>query len=419
MLNTKKKILLRAVCVILLVIPIFPVFAESNESYFHQTASIFADPSGQTVIEGTNFDVLFFLNTNKQSINAFELRIAFDPAKLEIVKPSGGKSISGIWVEPPHYSNTDGTAVFSSIIPNGIVTQSGLLTAITFHAKSVGETTVRISTDSKVLANDGKGTPASLAVSDGIYRIVPKAPAGPRVFSKTHPFQDTWYNNQSPIIVWDADSGTTDYSYALDNAPSTVPDITGEGDAVSKAYENLPDGLWYFHLRARANGQWGGTTHFFLRIDTTPPLEFVPRTEILTAALINRVLVSFGTSDTLSGIDHYEVGVINRAKSPKESPAFVIADSPYQVPTANLTDARVMVRAVDRAGNVRDESLDVKVPPSALALLQNNLILILLVLVMLYLLIHYLFGHHIVRIIVNLRGNKTKIDPPQPDTPAV
>src|SRR3989344_2681730 len=90
-----------------------------DASFLRPKAFIIVNPANQTIIEGSTFDVSFFLNTNKQSINTFDLSIGFDQTKLEIIKPSGGKSISSIWIQPPSYSNTNATAKFAGGIPNG------------------------------------------------------------------------------------------------------------------------------------------------------------------------------------------------------------------------------------------------------------------------------------------------------------
>jgi len=390
------------------------VSAEENQvnidaSSLRPKVFIVIDPPNQTIIEGSTFDVSFFLNTNKQSINTFELNISFDPAKLEVIRPSGGKSISSIWVQPPSYSNTNGTAKFAGVIPNGIVTESGLMTAMTFRAKTTGQTAVSLLENTRILANDGMGSAVPFSFNRGLYVIMPKAPEGPRVFSETHPFPEKWYNNNNPVLAWQTDPSVTNFSYTLDNEPFTIPDNTGEGaTSTITSYENLPDGLWYFHIKAYKKGIWGGITHFLMRIDTAPPAEFTPKQETLTAAVIARILVSFFTTDSLSGINHYEVGLIDKTRTPFESPAFVEADSPYQLPAMNFTGARVIVRAVDNAGNVRDESLDLQAPSGILALLRQNFILILFSIIALFLIVHYLFGHHIVKIMVNLKGGKSK-----------
>ncbi len=243
-------------------------------------------------------------------------------------------------------------------MPGGIVTKSGLIATITFKAKSAGEAVIRVLSSSQVLANDGVGTAVTTDYGRATLTLLPRPPEGPRVFSETHSVEDRWYNSNNPSIGWEKDPGVMDFSFALDDKPFTVPDNTPDSSETRASFEAVPDGIKYFHIKSRKDGVWGQSTHFAIRIDTLPPAEFYPRFDVL-AAIISRVLVSFSTTDSLSGVDHYEVGVIDRSVAPDVSPAFVEAESPYQLPTEVSGDLRVIVRAFDRAGNVRDGFVDI------------------------------------------------------------
>lgn len=369
---------------------------EQNKELTDRKATLFLSPHRGTVLAGSTFDVSVFLDTRGNSVNTVELDLKFPPNKLTIVKPSGGRSFISLWTEPPTYSNTRGTAQFTGGIPNGITTESGLVTTITFKARATGQAIVEVLPSSKVLANDGRGTNILTGFGRGVYTVNPRPPEGLRVFSETHPFEDKWYNNNNPVITWEKDAGITDFSFELNNKPLSIPDNTPDTKDTIKAYEDLGNGLWYFHIKARRAGVWGGTTHFLSHIDTTPPRPFRPKVEILTAAVANKALVSFFTTDALSGVDHYEVGVIDRKKSPLESPVFVEAQSPYQLSNFISGDLRVIVRAIDKAGNTRDESLDILVPPSFISFIGDNTAVIFLLILIALIAIHYLYGHRII-----------------------
>lgn len=367
-------------------------------------SEIFFSPSTGTFIEGSTFDVPVYINTGGNNVNTIELNVRFDPTKLSIVRPSGGKSVIEYWIEPPTYNNTAGTVKVSGIIPNGIKTTSGMVAMLTFQAINTGQAVVSIRDNSRVLLNDGIGTPINFESNRAVFNIVPRPPEGVEVFSETHPFQDRWYNNKNPVLNWTKDSGVAGFSYTIDNQPNTIPDNEVETAEQVKGYENLADGLWYFHIKAeKKNGGgavWGGTTHRLIRIDTTPPAAFKPAVNYLAAVVINRSLVSFFTTDSLSGMDHYEVGVIDKSKSTEESPAFFQAESPYQLPLDNIESATVIIRAFDRAGNVRDVSIDVKAPFGLWKWISDHaiwILLILIILIILLLIIHYLFGHKILK----------------------
>jgi len=78
----------------------------------------------------------------------------------------------------------------------------------------------------------------------------------------------------SPSFRWKAAdaTGITDYSYALDNDPTTVPDETGEGTGTTTVFRGTQGGLWYFHVRAKDGaGHWGPAAHYALLHMAAPP----------------------------------------------------------------------------------------------------------------------------------------------------
>lgn len=359
-------------------------------------------PRSGSFIEGSTFDVPILLNTNGVSINSLEVRLNFDRNKLEIVRPTGSESIIGVWVEPPRFDNKNGTASYVGVITNGITTNSGLIGTVTFKAKSSGRAVVYIGSDSKVLINDGLGTEIESEFGRSEYSILVKPPEGVKVFSDTHPFQGQWYNNNSPKISWEKDLGVEGFSYVIDNIPSTVPDNKIISQDTTTAYENLADGLWYFHIKARKNGAWSNTGHFLVRIDTNPPARFKPDISYLTTKdrIADKTLVSFFTTDNLSGIDRYEVGVIDKSDTSNASPIFVEVESPYQVPVSGSGYMNVMVRAVDGAGNVVDVSLDIEPQTFVNSFFKSNwllLVLILLAVLITGFVTNYFVGHHVLR----------------------
>ena len=359
-------------------------------------------PRSGSFTEGSVFEVPIVLNTKGASINGIDIHIDFDPDKLSIIRQSNGTSIINVWAEPPQYDNTTGTASYVGVIPSGITTESGFIGTITFKARGSGQTKVTISSNSRILLNDGLGTNTVLDSGTAIYDILPKPPEGVRVYSETHPFQDSWYNNNSPILSWDRSLSVDGFSYILDNKPGTIPDNIADSNDTATSFENLKDGLWYFHIKARKNGVWGTSGQFLMRIDATPPAIFKPEANYLmaVAVVVERTLVSFFTTDNLSGIDHYEVGVIDATQSTTASPVFVQSESPYQVPLTEGSKLTVMVRAVDKAGNIRDGSVNVTAPGLFGKYLQDNLISILLFIIIVglcALIFHFLFGHRILK----------------------
>lgn len=374
-------------------------------------------PRSGSFVEDSTFQVPILLNTKNRSINGIEVRIIFDKDKLSIVNQTGGTSIIGVWVEPPRFDNTRGTASYVGVVPNGIITEAGLIGTITFKAKAPGNAIVSFNSNCKILLNDGLGTETQVDLSRANYTILTKAPEGVQVYSETHPVQSDWYNNNTPVLFWIKDPGVAGFSFVLDNKPNTIPDNIIITEDTTKTFEELSDGLWYFHIKANKSGVWGTTGDFLMRIDTAPPAEFKPETNFLVAAAIltERTLVSFFTTDNLSGIDHYEVGVIDKMQPPTESPVFLQAESPFLVPLTPNGKLQVIVRAIDKAGNVRDESTDVRLPSTLAKFVKDYLIYILIAIILLsfiMLILHYLVGHHIIRYIRHIKQilKKEKIE---------
>ncbi|MGI9118281.1 MAG: cohesin domain-containing protein [Minisyncoccia bacterium] len=381
------------------------VFAEQilnvDASSLVARSEISITPQQASFTEGSVFEVPILINTKGRSINTIELNLKFDPTKLSIVKPSTGKSIIGLWIQPPTYDNVKGIASIAGSIPGGIVSESSLVLSVTFLAKSVGTTEVRIQYTTSVLANDGVGTPTLLSYNRAVYTILPKPPGGLTIYSDTHPFQDHWYNNNSPVLAWNKDPGIIGFSYVLDDKPNTIPDNKNLTTESTKAYQDLKDGLWYFHIKALKDGNaWGTTTNYIIRIDTTPPALFTPKVDYITSDSMNRALISFFTTDSLSGIDHYEVGVIDKSQSATSSPIFTRSESPYQVPPVSVVGSTVIVRAYDVAGNSVDTQVSLNIPGHItkwLTLNTTNILAIILLILVFSYIVHYLWGHHVIK----------------------
>lgn len=357
---------LLAVCVFVLQ----PVLATRAQV---EGSQLFFSPGSGTNTVGSTFDVSVLLNSRGQSINTVQVDVKFPPDKLRIVKPSSDQSLLAIWVEPPVYSNTAGTARLVGVIPNGITTSSGLVSTLTFEVIASGSATIEIQSSSRVLANDGLGTDVLTGYGRATFSLTPKPLDGVQVYSDTHPFGDQWYNNSSVNFILEKQEGITDFSYEFDNKPFTVPDNTPDTTEAIVNFEDVSDGVWYFHVKARKDGVWGTPTHLIVRIDTAPPAKFTPESQVLFSGDQAKVFVSFFTTDAQSGIDHYEVGVIAADQPADESPVFVRSESPYQLPNILGKHFKVVVRAFDKAGNVTDEQITINISTSVISWIKAHI----------------------------------------------
>jgi hypothetical protein len=329
------------------------------------TAALFLSPASGTFQVDSTFDISIFLNTQGNSVNTIDMALRFPTDKLQLVSTGTGRSIVGLWTSPPKYNNQTGIVELTGGVPGGVNVERGLITTLTFRAKAVGQAVVKFDR-SKILLNDGLGTEVLTQNQNSIYDLVLPPPAGPVVVSETHPDQTRWYKSNTVSLRWDNESGASGFSYIVSDQPIDIPDEISEGDKREVVYRNLGDGRRYFHIRALRNGNWGGTTHYALNIDATPPADF--RLEILPNSRTNRQqpVIQFSTTDALSGTDHYELKLVD-VKTPGSSAAteeiFIEAQSPYIPPQLAHGEYDLIVRAYDKAGNYREVTDRLEVVP--------------------------------------------------------
>ena len=323
-----------------------------------QAATLSVGPATGTFTVGNTFDVSIFLDTEGQSVNTVRTLMSFSPDKLQLVSPSAGKSIIGIWTASPEFNNQTGRIDLQGGIPGGINVSKGLVISLTFRVKSVGTAVLKFLDNSRVLLNDGLGTDALKNTSNGVYQLVLPAPAGPIVVSPTHPNQSNWYSNPNAVLNWGSQENIDGYSYILNEVPVDSLDNIADGQKTSVTYKNLSDGVHYFHIKSHRNEVWGGVTHFAVQIDTAPPADFL--IDIIPSSRTTRrqPVIQFDSSDANSGIDRYELKIISLALKLKEEkssqPLFIEVQSLHVLPTLELGRYDIIVRAYDKAGNYKE-----------------------------------------------------------------
>ncbi|MFQ6049490.1 MAG: cohesin domain-containing protein [Candidatus Paceibacterales bacterium] len=332
-------------------------------------ASLYLSPTSGTFFVGSTFDVSIFVNTGGEDVNAVEVNLKFDPKKLQVASPTTGKSFIEVWIAQPTYSNTKGTMSFMGGVPTpGINTTAGLVSTVAFRAISPGVTSVLFLDSSKVLRNDPQGTNILTSLGRGVYTLLIPPPEGPKVFSPTHPDQNKWYKNNNPTFSWEKEEGVTDFSYSFDQDIAGAPDNISEGDHTSISYSEVEDGMWYFHVKAKKAGVWGGISHYLVRIDTTSPALFTPTVEPSLKTIERQPLISFMTTDALSGLDHYQLKYIDITPEKKEEEVgfFTEVSSPHKLPSLEIGKYLVVVRAYDVAGNWREGTVKIQIFPEGI-----------------------------------------------------
>ena len=329
-------------------------------------AAFLLSPTSGTFTVGSTFDVQILLDTNGESINALDVSLRFPPDKLQLVSPKTSLSIISVWTSQPKFNNQNGTVRLQGGIPGGVNVNSALVATLTFRVKSVGNAIVNFDDNSKALLNDGLGTDDLRRREGAFYALILPPPAGPIVVSPTHQNQGTWYSNPHAVINWSNNIPVENYSYILDSNPIAIPDDILENNQNSVRYSNLSDGQHYFHIKAFRNGAWGGVTHFVLNIDTQAPALFPVEVLPTPRTTVRNPIIRFATTDTLSGIDHFELKTValrptiqeGEEETTSDQNFFIEAQSPYITSSLIIGPYAAIVRALDKAGNIQEVTRD-------------------------------------------------------------
>lgn len=314
-----------------------------------QAATLSILPTLQTVVVGQHFIVEVHLDSDDETINAVGATISYDRELLQPVKITQDSSFLTLWAEVPTFNLGNGTITLTGGVPGGSIVVDGRVVSIEFVAIKSGSAWVTADKDSsQVLLNDGAGTAASLATTPASYQVMAGSASLLTVTSTTHPDELTWYAATTVSLVWEARTDAQ-YSYVLTTNTAETPDDRAEGSRGAATFTTMPDGAYTFVLSEKLpNDDWEVVARRPVLIDATAPLAFTPRlTEDVDP---HGAVIVFATSDETAGIDHYQLVYGDT----------IVADatSPYRLlsPQARGT---IVVRAYDRAGNVREGVLTI------------------------------------------------------------
>ena len=327
------------------------------------SASLYLLPSTGNYTVGSTFSLEVKVSAGIP-INAAEVSLVFNTEELNVVNISKSGTIFSLWTTEPTFSNAAGTIDFGGGTPTSFTGAAGTLVTITFKAKRGGTTNANF-ISGVVLAADGKGTNILARMSGGTYTLKPgiitppaeeeyvppptptSIPFTPIVFSPTHPDLDEWYSNNEPEFSWKLPPDVTGVSLLLHKKSTADPGPIYDGKIESKKYENVEDGIWYFHIKFKNEYGWGGIFHRKVLIDTISPESF--NIEIQRKDPFDpQPILFFGTTDETSGIEYYEI------KIDKGEPAVVsagIQEISYQILPQPSGKHLVEVKAFDKAGN--------------------------------------------------------------------
>ncbi|MDB5254023.1 MAG: hypothetical protein JWL80_89, partial [Parcubacteria group bacterium] len=317
------------------------------------------------------FSVTISVSNNTQAINAVSGTLNYPVDLLSVSSISKEGSIIKLWPNEPSFSNRDGVVNFEGIILNpGFSGSTGKVLTVTFVPKKTGKANLLFSGGS-VLANDGEGTnvlgslgAASFTLSstpdvvnDDTTTVSenPLVPTAPKITSLTNPDPNKWYSNSTPVFTWNVPKGVTAVRLLYDKSPNSIPTKTYTPAIEVKKLDPVQDGTYYFHAQFKNEYGWGAVSHFRFRVDTEPPLPFKITFPHGSESDNPQPIVLFNTSDTGSGISHYEIK-IGEGDLLTYTPEAI--SNPYAVPLQLPGKRSILVKAIDGAGNSAVQTAD-------------------------------------------------------------
>ena len=340
-------------------------------------ATLFLSPSTGAYSVNKSFTVKVMVNSGGGTgINAAEGSISYDTSYLIVNNLSNVGSIFKLWTTDPTYSNNDGTITFGGGAPGAYAGNAGTIFSITFTPKKTGETSINF-TKGIVLAADGKGTNvfsgfgnAKFTISEAKKTEKPKPkeketvkgllPPLPEVSSPTHSDKNKWYANNEPEFTWKLLADLTGVSFLIDEEPDTNPDNVSDGIIESEKFNDISDGVKYFHIKYKNKVGWGQTAHRKFLVDVTPPEDFSISLDNGGDATDPAPKLIFLAEDKASGVDYLDF--INGAETKKLTPSEV-AQGYYQPQSLAPGEYNIAIVIYDKAGNKASSSISFIIDP--------------------------------------------------------
>ena len=135
-----------------------------------EAATLYFQPEHLEIGVGETAKVDLILDS-QENINAIEGTLDFSKDLFEIEDFNDGNTIINLWITKPQLK--EGDILFSGIIPGGYFASKGKIFSIELTAKKAGRTVFHLR-DSRVLLNDGFGTPVFLETKSLSIAILSK-----------------------------------------------------------------------------------------------------------------------------------------------------------------------------------------------------------------------------------------------------
>src|SRR3989338_2167366 len=308
---------------------------------------------------GQTIKTSVYVHSGGNSINAAEATINFPASYLRVASIVKAESVFSLWPTEPTFDNLKGLITFAGGTAAPFSCSQGEVLSVTFHVKQAGEGALNFSS-ARILLADGLGTDIFGGALGANWRFIPPflpkptpappvLPSAPVIVSSSHPDQNSWYSNNNPKFTWELPKDVTAVRVLYDQFADAQPTLVYEPLISERELGGVQDGVWYFHVQFRNPRGWGTAEDYRVQIDTIPPESFIIQFPDGRETFETEPRIGFSTTDSLSGIDRYEVkigeGNFFNAEGLKQDKGF------YVLPPQPVGERQITVKAFDKAGN--------------------------------------------------------------------
>jgi hypothetical protein len=279
--------------------PLTSVFFLLSAIYFFvpvsaQAISIYFDPPEKDVHLGDTFVLNMRIDNEDECVNATDMTIKYDNSVMSAVDVGRGESLITLWIEPPVIDNAAGTITFVGGIPGG------------YCGRIVGD--------------------------PGLSNLLAKL-----VFSTSGLNLDTQVGDVGEVVIGEE---------------SQV--LLNDGFGTQAVFNTASSTITILERRSFVLNEWVDE----IQNDTIPPEAFVVELHRDPGVEGNKFFITFSTNDKQSGIDHYEVfesslnnpGYEEKTQKPAQW-RVIESNEQYYVLRDQTLNSKVIVKAVDKAGN--------------------------------------------------------------------
>jgi len=363
-------------------------------------ATISFTPETKEVKVGESFNINVVVDLGGESLDTVRAVVSYPADKLRVVY----FALNNLYpnVAPGNFiDNNNGLLSQGGAVFSGQVSESGIFGTITFEALSEGEAMISATNSCRLisageekidLSNLGSAvvtiSKVEFAQSPADIEAGREVEGEVIVQSNSHPDQEVWYNSNKVEVNWQMTENANkiaSYFYAFDQNPETNPSSILDKIETSKIFENVQDGVSYFHIKAKFIDQtFSDTIHYRVMIDTVAPHKIMPATDEYEIAEDESTELRFGTIDNTSGIDYYDMAIDGVDFERQTSPVTLKGKD------LGIGEHAIVVRAIDKAGNISAGFVKINVKAKevkpATLWQRYGALLVLLVIVLAYLL---------------------------------